>query len=279
MQVKHVAIFIICLFLSIKQFAQITLSTPNVEAVLYLGEGRKQPLIVGLGGSEGGNAWASDYWKKTRDQFISKGYAFLALGYFRGKGTPAILEKIAIEDVYNAIRLAARQKGVNGKRIAIIGGSRGADLALLLGSYYPDINCVISIVGSNAVFPGNTIHFSSSCWTYEQKQLPFLQVNDAAVPFLMKRNLRGAFEEMLKDSTALAKAVIPVEKIKGPILFMSATKDEVCPSTPMAEAMMERLSQSKFKYPYLHKAVEGGHAAPLKHFDEVIRFLDVYFLR
>jgi dienelactone hydrolase len=279
MQSKRLIIFILCLLVSIKQFAQITLTTPNVEAVLYLGEGRKQPLIVGLGGSEGGNAWTSDYWKKTRDQFISKGYAFLAIGYFRAKGAPAVLEKIAIEDVYNAIRLAAGQKGVNGKRIAIIGGSRGADLALLLGSYYPDINCVVSIVGSNAVFPSNTIHFSSSCWTYQQAQLPFLPVNDAAVPFLMKRNLRGAFEEMLKDSTALAKAVIPVEKIRGPILFLSATKDEVCPSTPMAEAMMERLSQSKFKYPYLHKAVEGGHAAPLKHFDEVIRFLDMYFLR
>mgnify|MGYP000175517376 CR=1 FL=1 len=160
---KYCVLFFLSLFFSTKQFAQITLTSPNVEAVLYLGEGRKQPLVVGLGGSEGGNAWTSDYWKKTRDQFISKGYAFLALGYFRAKGTPAILEKIAIEDVYNAIRLAAKQKGVNGKRIAIIGGSRGADLALLLGSYYTDISCVVSIVGSNAVFPGNTIHFSTSC--------------------------------------------------------------------------------------------------------------------
>lgn len=43
----------------------------NVE--LFMGEGKNQPLIVGLGGSEGGNAWASDFWKDQRDEFISQG--------------------------------------------------------------------------------------------------------------------------------------------------------------------------------------------------------------
>ena len=76
------------LICSANVFAQITLQTPNVESVLYLGKNKHQPLVVGLGGSEGGNAWASDYWKTTRDQFIEKGYAFLAIGYFGAEGTP-----------------------------------------------------------------------------------------------------------------------------------------------------------------------------------------------
>ena len=74
--------------------------TPNIESKFYLGNGKNQPLIVGLGGSEGGNAWTSDYWKKTRNQFIEKGHAFLAIGYFGAKGTPDTLQKIAIEDVH-----------------------------------------------------------------------------------------------------------------------------------------------------------------------------------
>ena len=126
--------------ISSNSFSQITLVTPNVESKLYLGKGKNQPLIVGLGGSEGGNAWTSDYWKKTRDQFIEKGYAFLAIGYFGAKGTPDTLNKIAIEDVYNAIKIASKNKLISKKKIAIIGGSRGADLALLLGSYYKDID-------------------------------------------------------------------------------------------------------------------------------------------
>ena len=102
---KH---FIFGLFIAISSnsFSQTILETPNVESKLYLGKGKNQPLIVGLGGSEGGNAWTSEYWKKTRDQFIEKGYAFLAIGYFGAKGTPDTLNEIAINQVYDAIMVA-----------------------------------------------------------------------------------------------------------------------------------------------------------------------------
>jgi uncharacterized protein len=270
---------LLMLIFSANAFAQIPLQTPNIESVLYLGKNQNQPLIVGLGGSEGGNAWTSDYWKKTRDQFIEKGYAFLAIGYFGAKGTPDTLNKIVIEDVYNAIIIATKNKKVNKKKIAVIGGSRGADLALLLGSYYKDIKCVVSIVGSNAVFPGHTDHFSTSCWTYQNNELPFVPVNEEAVPFLMKRDLRGTFEAMLKDNIAVEKATIKIENIKGAVLFLSATKDEICPSTPMAETMITRLKNSNFKYHYEHNVIEGGHAEPLKHFDLIYKFLETYFIK
>lgn len=237
-----------------------------------------QPLVVGLGGSEGGNAWASNYWKNTRDEFIAKGYAFLAIGYFGAKGTTDTLQKIAIEDVYNAIKEATKNKQINKNKIAIVGGSRGGDLALLLASYYKEINCVVGIVASNVVFPGNTNHFTTSSFTYKNKELPFVPVNDEAVPFLINRNLRGAFETMLKDSIAEKKSLIKIEKIKGPILLLSATKDEICPSTTMAEKMIIRLHAKNFKYPYKHIAIEGSHAEPLKHFDKIFNFLEEYFL-
>ena len=277
---KNLKYLIVGLFMVISSnlFSQITLETPNIESVLYLGNGKNQPLIVGLAGSEGGNAWTSNYWKKTRDQFIEKGYAFLAIGYFGAKGTPNTLNKIAIEYVYNAIKIASKNKLINKKKIAIVGGSRGADLALLIGSYYKDIDCVVSIVGSNAAFPGHTNHFTTSCWTYQNKELPFVPVNDEAVPFLMKHDLRGTFAAMLKDTVSVEKATIKVEQINGPILFLSATKDEICPSTPMAEMMMERLKANNFKFAHEHKSIEGGHSKPLKHFDLIFEFLKTNFL-
>lgn len=272
-------IFGLLLIISSTSFSQITLETPNVESKLYLGKGSNQPLIVGLGGSEGGNAWTSNYWKKTRDEFIEKGYAFLAIGYFGAKGTPDTLQKIAIEDVHNAIEVAIRNKKINKRKIAIVGGSRGADLALLLGSYYKDIKCVVGIVASNVTFPGNTNHFTTSTWTYHKKELPFVPVNEEAVPFLKKGDLRGTFEAMLKDTIAEEKALIKVENINGPILLLSATKDQICPSTPMAEKMIARLKTKKFKYYFEHVAIEGGHTAPLKHFDLIFKFLDTYFVK
>lgn len=273
---KHL-IFGLLLIISSNSFAQTILETPNVESKLYVGDGVNQPLIVGLGGSEGGNAWTSDYWKKTRDQFIEKGYAFLAIGYFGAKGTPDKLEKIAIEDVHYAIEVAKKNKKINKENIAIIGGSRGADLALLLGSYYDDIKGVVAIVASNVTFPGNTNHFTTSTWTYQNKELPFVPVNDEAVPYLMKNDLRGTFEAMLQDRIAEEKALINIEKINGPILLISATKDEISPSTPMAEKMITRLKTYNFKRKYEHIAIEGGHSAPLKHFDLVFKFLETNF--
>ena len=276
---RYLRIFILGTFIIISPdlFSQVTLKTPNVESILYLGSGQNQPLIVGLAGAEGGNAWTSDYWKKTRDQFIDKGYAFLAIGYFGVKGTPDTLQKIAIEDVHYAIEVAAGNEKINKQKIAIVGGSRGADLALLLGSYYPDIKCVIGIVASNVTFPGNTNHFTTSTWTYDKKELPFVPVNKEAVPFLMKHDLRGTFVAMLKDTIAEEKALIKIENINGPVLLISATKDEICPSTPMAEKMIARLKAKKFNHYFEHVAIIGGHTEPYKHFELVFNFLENNF--
>ena len=275
---KYSFLFLLLIF-SATAFAQSKLITPNVDSRLYLGEGAKQPLIVGLGGSEGGNAWDSDYWKKTRDQFIAKGYAFLAIGYFGGKGTPDTLNKISINQVHDAILEASKNKKINKRKIAIIGGSRGGDLALLIGSYFKDIKCVVALVPSHVAFPGHTNHFTTSAWTFDDKELPFVPVNEEAVPFLMKHDLRGTFTAMLKDSIAEEKAVIKVEKINGPILLLSATKDDHIPGVEMCDKMITRLKANKFKYANKHIVIDGGHGEPLKHFDLIFKFLETNFAK
>jgi pimeloyl-ACP methyl ester carboxylesterase len=264
-------------FSTISIFSQDTLKVANVEAVLYAGKNESQPLIVGLGGSEGGNAWTTDYWKKNRQEFIDKGYAFLAVGYFGCKNTPPILDRISMNDVHNAITEASKNRKINKKKIAVIGGSRGGDLALLLGSYYPDISCVIGMSTSHAVFPGHTQEFATSCWTFDNKELPFVPVNDEAVPFLIKHDLRGAFEAMLKDTVAEEKATIKVEMINGPVLLLSGTKDEIIPAVQMGNKIINRLKSNKFKYTYEHQIYEGSHAEPTKHFDKIFAFLEKNF--
>ncbi|MES2651355.1 MAG: acyl-CoA thioester hydrolase/BAAT C-terminal domain-containing protein [Bacteroidota bacterium] len=274
---RTLTILFISFFISFTSIFAQQLTSKGVNAQLFLSTGKNQPLMVGLGGSEGGNAWASNYWKKTRDQFIAKGYAFLAIGYFAAPGAPDSLNKINLEDVHNAIVLASKNPLINPNKIAIIGGSRGADLALLIGSYFKDIKCVIGIVPSHVAFPGNTSHLSSSAWRFGGKELPFVPVNEESVPALMKGDLRTTFEMMLKDSAAEQRALIKVEKINGPVFLLSATKDEICPSQPMAEKMIARLKAKQFKHAYQHIAIEGGHAEPLKHFDLVFEFLGKNF--
>ena len=275
---RHI-IFGLFILISSNSFSQTIFATPNVESKLYLGKGKNQPLIVGLGGSEGGNAWASDYWKKTRDQFIKKGYAFLAIGYFGAKGTSDTLNKISINQVHDAIMVATKNKGINKNKIAIIGGSRGGDLALLIGSYFRDIKCVVAIVPSHVAFPGHTNHFTTSAWTFNKKELPYVPVNEEAIPFLMKHDLRGTYTAMLKDSIAEEKALIKVEKINGPILLLSATKDDHIPSVEMCDKMIARLKTNKFKNVNKHIVINGGHGEPLKHFDLIFKFLEENFAK
>ncbi|TKC10610.1 hypothetical protein FA048_10550 [Pedobacter polaris] len=276
---KHLFLILIMNFVGIYAFSQDTLHVKNVEAILYTGTGKNQPLVVGLGGSEGGNAWASSHWQKTREEFLAKGYAFLAIGYFGCEGAPKILDRIAIDDVYGAIAIAKTSKKINATKIAVIGGSRGADLALLLGSYYKDISLVVGMSSSHAVFPGHTQEFATSCWTFKGKELAFIPVNEEAVPFLMKRDLHGTFKAMLKDTVAEQKALINVENINGPILLLSATKDEVIPAVEMGNKMMLKLKSKNFKYPHEHVIYEGSHAEPTKHFDKIFSFLATNFTK
>ena len=264
------------LFVSFQGFTQ-SLSTKGVNSQLYVGETSKQALIVGLGGSEGGNSWASNYWKKTRDEFINKGYAFLALGYFGAEGAPDTLDRISLEDVHDAIVEATKNPKIDKNRIALIGGSKGAELALLLASHFKDIKCVIAIVPSHVAFPGLTNHLSTSSWTYQGKEVPYVPVSEEAIPALIKRDLRTAFDTMLNDKASVEKALIQVEHINGPVLLLSATQDEMWGSTPMSDAIMARLKQHNFTHPYEHVAIEGGHTAPLKHFDKIFDFLANHF--
>ncbi|NML20867.1 hypothetical protein HHL16_08275 [Pseudoflavitalea sp. G-6-1-2] len=276
---KQLVMFLLLCAVTGSADAQDTLRLKNIDAILYTGSGKLQPLVVGLGGAEGGNAWASNHWKKTRDEFLDKGYAFLAIGYFGTPNSPAILDRIAIDDVYNAIKVAGKNKKVDGRYIAVIGGSRGADLALLLASYYSDIDCVIGMSSSHVVFPGHTNHFSSSCWTFNGMELPYVPVNETSVPFLMKRDHRGAFTAMLQDSVAARNAAIKVENIKGAVLLLSGKSDEMIPASEMAEKMVARFKEKGFRHHFEHIAYEGGHGEPTKHFDAVFEFLGKYFVK
>lgn len=130
---------------------------------------------------------------------------------------------------------------------------------------------------SHAVFPGHTMEFITPCWTFEGKELPFIPVNDEAIPFMMKRDLRGTYEAMLKDTIAEQKALIKVENINGPILLLSATNDEIIPAVEMSQKMIFKLKNSGFIHPYEHIILEGSHEEPTKDFDKVFSFLETNF--
>ena len=253
----------------------------KVSTQLFLGatdsQAFNQPLIVGLGGSEGGNPWASQYWKAQRERFLAQGYAFLALGYFATKESPAQLDRISLDAVHAAVMDAAKEPHINRRCIVLIGGSKGAELVLTLASYYKEYGAVVAIVPSSAIFPALTMTMDTSSLSYQGQELTFVPFTPDAYPAIVKRDFRSAFAAMMENKTAMEKAAIKVENIQGSVLFLSAKEDEMWPSTEMSEQMMQRLKEKNFSYFTQHIAIEGGHAAPLKHFDVVEEFLQAHF--
>lgn len=253
------------------------IKAPNVNAELYIGKGNNQPLIVGFGGGEGGNAWASDYWKSTRDKFVKQGYAMLAIGYFGMKGTPEKLDRVSLNDIFYAIQKASKHHQIDGKKIALIGGSKGAELALNLAARYDEIGAVVAIVPSHVSFPALTMTMGHSSWVYNGGEIPYMPANERVIKPALKGDLHSVFSIILENAEMEKKAVIPVEDINGPIFIMSAKNDEMWPSYEMSEKIVNRLRVHNFNHFYEHHVSAGGHGSPLKSFDKIFAFLDKNF--
>ncbi len=71
----------------------------------------------------------------------------------------------------------------------------------------------------------------------------------------------GAYRAGLKDAKAVAKAVIPAERIAGPVLLVSASDDQIWPSPLMANQIMQRLAAQHHAYAGESLCYAGaGHA-------------------
>lgn len=246
-----------------------------VETLLYLGDSENQPLIVAFGGAEGGIDWHRNHMKSKRDSLIQKGYAILAIGYFNSEGTPKNLDRISLDAISDTIiNIAKKNSKINESKIALIGGSRGGELVLNLASRFDHFNAVIAMSTSNVSFPAITWSANTSSWTFKGKDVPYVPAPLKTISPALKGDLFTAHKMMLEDKKALKKAEIEVENINGAILILSGKTDDQWPASEMSDQLIQRLKNKKFKHYNKHIAIDGGHIAPLEHFNLVYDFLD-----
>jgi dienelactone hydrolase len=189
----------------------------------------------------------------------SHGYVVLALAYFNAEGLPPLLQKIPLEYFATAVEWLKSQPSVDPARIAVLGTSRGGELALLLGATYPAaFRAVVANVPSNVVWPGLSNDSEVPAWTLDGKPL-------ASVPgYFTREDLklsgRDRFLKRMNDSAALTRAAIPVERIEAPLLMFSGKDDQLWPSDVFAARVVERLEAHRFKHPVEHYSYENaGH--------------------
>jgi acetyl esterase/lipase len=205
------------------------------------------PALITFGGSEGGISTGQFY----AEYYASLGYACLGLAYFGEPGLPSKLVDVPLEYFQTALHWLEQRPEVDPMHIGVMGGSRGGELALLLGSTYPEIKAVVAYVPSGVVWGGtSTAVPERAAWTKMGRELPFIPYSGA--PPQTKIDAHGNTEYIdapvfiadLNAASAAAKsaATIHVEQTAGPILILAGADDELWSSCTLAQVAEDRLT-------------------------------------
>ncbi len=225
------------------------------------------PVVVVLAGSGGGLM-------ETRAALFARhGYAALALGYFGVPGLPERISGTRLEYFEAALEWVHRALAPADGFVALSGVSRGGELALLLAATFPDkVSAVVAYVPSpfthgvlNAGAPGEDRH--APAWTWRGQPLPVLSRDNTRARWALfdeaapPRRQTPAFLTALEDAQASARAMIPLERIAGPVLLISGNDDALWPSARFSEIAAERLAQVTHKFPVSHlDYADAGHS-------------------
>ncbi len=239
---------------------RVPLQQDGLEGYLYYpAEGGPHPGLIILSGSDGGlHEWLAQV-------LASNGFAALTLAYWGYRDLPKELVEISLEYFQKAVAWMKRQKSVRAELLAVVGGSKGGELALLLGATYHDIKAVVAWVPSSIIWKGISQQRSGSSWSLDGKGLPCIPWT-----FTQEDAIKWEKGELLSfrhlyaldkiDPAAIDKATIQVEKIEGPVLLVSGTDDQTWPSSDFCDMVMQRLEKIKHPYEYKHLKYEGaGH--------------------
>jgi dienelactone hydrolase len=249
-------------YLKLPEIVRVDVREQGLVATLFLPPTPSPPpVIITLSGSNGG---LSD----SRGKLLaSHGFAVLSLAYFGADGLPANLEKIPLEYFESAFAYLKGRPDVDASRVGLYGVSRGAELALLLGAYFPDaVQAIVAMAPSSTVY-GTLGDKSIDAWVYQDKPvLPFAPVPPVDFSTEAGKTPEGAISTLqnflygMQDTQGYEAAAIPVERIRCPLLLITGGDDQMWPSRLYAEQIIERLQlrHSPIVWQHLHYS-DAGH--------------------
>ncbi|AJP59901.2 palmitoyl-CoA hydrolase [Pandoraea vervacti] len=225
------------------------------------------PAVMILNGSGGGIN------EPRAALYASHGYAAFALGYFKGPGLPDYISNTPLEYFKNGMDWLRRTVQPAHDFVALSGQSRGGELVLLLGATFPEaVSAVIGYVPSalihsaqNACDPA--IGREGPTWLLDGKPLPHIWENNRTASWAPfdegppPHRHTKAMLTALDDPQAVERARIPVEKIRGPVMLLSAEDDGSWPSSLYSRMVTQRLAAHSHPYAVEHLDFDhAGHA-------------------
>jgi dienelactone hydrolase len=176
----------------------------------------------------------------------SRGYSVLHVSYFGAPGQPPILSHIPLETFDRALDWLKAQPDVDPARIAVVGGSKGAEAALIVAARHPELRAVVAGMPSHVAWQGidfNLLNFMinppGGSWTLNGRPIPF-------VPYT--QDFRGGdivdlYRVSLEQAPNLKDATIRIELTRAPVLLICGKQDTLWPSCLMADRVKERAVQ------------------------------------
>jgi dienelactone hydrolase len=234
-----------------------------VGTLFFTASASRSPGILVVGGSEGGLP------EPMAALLASHGYATLALAYHGVDPLPRTFVEIPLEYFATALAWMHRQEQIEPDKLAVVGVSKGGELALLLGATFPAVKAVVGYAASSVVYQGRDMKHQRSSWSWQGKPVPFVPYYyppGMAVRFLWSAITRTPTPLLpmhagnLSDQRLVESVSIPVEKVQGPILLFAGQDDQIWPSALFAEMVMQRLGEDQHPYPDRHLCYEhAGH--------------------
>jgi dienelactone hydrolase len=259
----------------------ITVAQNGVSGVFAAPESAvKVPTLILLHGSEGGDMVTA---RRRATTWAQRGYAVLALNYVAYSwegGIPGVepaFANIPIELVDRARAYLVTESAADVGRIALVGGSKGAEFALLAATRLPWVRGVVACVPSDVVWsgfgrealPGEIL----SSWSWQNKSLQFVAYDRYEDVFSgAATSVQVHDRSRAKLSKAqLSQALIPVEQITAPLLLLGGGQDQTWSSGLMAKQVETRLKRARPTatvianiYPRASHNICGTGASPLR---------------
>ncbi|WP_050470100.1 acyl-CoA thioester hydrolase/BAAT C-terminal domain-containing protein [Herbaspirillum chlorophenolicum] len=205
--------------------------------------------------------------------YASRGYAAFALAYFKAPGLSNYISNTPLEYFERGLDWLRAEVQPKDDFVAISGQSRGGELVLLLGATFPQkVSAVLAYVPSALVHSGQNaadpeVGREEPTWLLRGQPLPHQWEGNRTAswkpfdegPSPHRHEL--AMLTALEDEEAVARARIPVERIQGPVLLLSATDDGSWPSSVYCRMVSGKLAEVQHPWPVVWRDyANAGHS-------------------
>ncbi|XP_075470404.1 acyl-coenzyme A thioesterase 5-like [Ascaphus truei] len=209
---------------------RIRLKDGAVRGSLFLPPGEGPfPGVIDMFGDDGGLV-------EFRSSLLaSRGFASLALPYFAFEDLPPGMTEFHLEYFEEAAKFLVRHPMVRGPGVGVIGTGKGADLALSMITFLPQVVAAVSISGccSNTAA---RLHYGDLILPGLSYDMSRVGISEGAV-----FDISVALDDPLDPANS--QSLIPVEKAEGHFLFVVGEDDLNWKSSVYAKAAVDRLQE------------------------------------